>query len=54
MESILYGVETEFGFLEFFEFEDDALGYASMMNDDHEHHEHPVRKFLLKEIVEEG
>ena len=49
MESMLYGVETEFG-MEFFEFEDDALGYASMMNDDHEH---PVRKFLLKEIIEE-
>ena len=49
MESILYGVETEFG-MEFFEIEDDAIGYATMMNDDHEY---PVRKFLLKEIVEE-
>jgi hypothetical protein len=36
--------------LEFFEIEDDAIGYATMMNDDHEH---PVRKFLLKEIIEE-
>ena len=47
MEKILYGVETEFG-MEFFEIEDDAIGYASMMNDDHEY---PVRKFLLNEIA---
>ena len=50
MEKILYGVETEFG-MKFFEIEDDAIGYASMMSDDHEY---TVRKFLFNEIAMRG